>query len=397
MKPTSKPPLGWVTAIAFLCLFLLGLIDNLKGATLPPLLADLRFSDAQGGTILMWAYLGFLAASLLVGMLSDLAGNRAVVLASGVCLLLGIVGYSTARQFGLLAASMAAVGVGLGGIDMAGNLIIVSYYTQSKGRYLNLMAFFHGLSSTIAPYYAGLLLAAGLSWRQVYQYPLAAVALLLVMGLLAPFPQPQAQKLQSGINFRSIKSVLFKPGTGWYFAVMVLYVASEIGVASWLVTFLQRVHALGVTESALFLSLYFAGLMVGRVLGTLFVERVGYLKSILMAAVGGTLCLAVGLFGPGKAFWLLPATGLFFSIIFPTLTASASNRMTENPGTMLGLLFAFCGVGGALGPWLVGLISDLAGIQVGFTVMLLTCAGTAVGAYLLLKSDQNPGERNLPN
>lgn len=388
MKLASKPSLGWVTAIAFLCLFLLGLVDNLKGATLPPMLAELKFSDAQGGTILMWAYLGFLAASLLVGMLSDLAGNRVVVLASGLCLLLGVVGYSTARQLGWLAASMAAMGIGLGGVDMAGNLLIVSYYVQNKGRYLNLMAFFHGLSSTIAPYYAGLLLVLGISWRQVYQYPLAAVVLLLAMGVLVPFPQPQVQK-QSGINFRSIGRVILQPGIGWYFAVMVLYVASEIGVASWLVTYLQRVHALGVTESAVFLSLYFAGLMVGRILGTLFVERVGYLKSILMAATAGALCVAGGLFGPGKSYWLLPLTGLFFSIIFPTLTASASNRMTENPGTMLGMLFAFCGVGGALGPWLVGAISSLAGIQAGFTVMLFTCAGTAAGAYLLLRSGQD--------
>jgi fucose permease len=379
--------LGWVTAIAFLCLFLLGLIDNLKGATLPPLLKELNFNDAQGGTILLWAYLGFLAAALLVGMLSDIAGNRAVVLSAAVCLVVGIVGYSTASQLGWLAAAMAALGVGLGGTDMSGNLIIVAYYTRNKGRYLNLLAFFHGLSSTIAPYYVGLLLAAGVSWRQIYQYPLLAVGLMLVMGFLVPFPKPQvAQK--SGIDFRALGKVLLQPGMGWFFVVMILYVSSELGVASWIVTYLQRIHNLGVTESAMFLSLYFAGLMVGRLIGTFFVERVGYLRSILIVALCATISLAVGTFGPGYSYWLLPLTGLFFSIVFPTLTAAATDRVTENVGTLMGLLFAFCGVGGALGPWLIGVVSSLWGIQAGFTVNLVTTAAVVGGALMLMRTSR---------
>lgn len=384
METTHKPSLGWVTAIAFLCLFLLGLMDNLKGATLPPLLVEMNFSDSQGGTILLWAYLGFLAAALLVGVLSDLAGNRAVVLAAAASLLLGTIGYSMARQFGLLSASMAVLGLGLGGTDMAGNMLIVSYYTQNKGRYLNLMAFFHGLSSTISPYYAGLLLAAGISWRQVYQYPLIVVGLMLVLGLFAPFPQPKVVQ-KSGLDFHAIIKVILHPAMGWFFMLMIVYVSSEIGVASWIVAYLQRIHNLGVTESAAFLSLYFAGMMVGRLLGTFLVERVGYLRSILLAALAATLCLAVGIFGPGKSYYMLPLTGLFFSIIFPTLTAAASDRVTENVGTVMGLLFAFCGIGGALGPWLIGLVSSAAGIQAGFAVNLVTSVAIVCGTIMAMR------------
>ncbi|HEY9074991.1 MAG TPA: MFS transporter [Anaerolineaceae bacterium] len=385
MDTIKKPSFAGVTVIAFLCLFLLGLIDNLKGATLPPVLAELALSDAQGGTILLWAYIGFLTAALLVGVLSDLAGNRVVVLFSAACLALGILGYSLARQPLLLSASMAVMGLGLGGMDMSGNLIIVSYYTENKGRYLNLMAFFHGFSSTLSPYYAGLLLAAGISWRQVYQVPLAAVALLLALALTVRFPQPQAAQ-KSSLDFRSVGKVFLQPGMAWFFVLMVLYVAAEIGVAAWIVAYLQRIHHLEVTLSSLILSLYFAGMMIGRLLGTLIVERAGYLRSILVAAACATACLAVGTFGPGKAYWLLPLTGLFFSIIFPTLTAAAANRVKENTGTVMGLLFAFCGAGGALGPWLVGVVSSAAGIRAGFAVNLAASAAMVMGILLLMRA-----------
>jgi fucose permease len=40
--------------------------------------------------------------------------------------------------------------------------------------------------------------------------------------------------------------VIFQPVMGWYFALMILYVSAEIGVASWIVIYLQRVHGLDV-------------------------------------------------------------------------------------------------------------------------------------------------------
>jgi len=387
LQTSSKTNLAWVTAIPFLCLFLLGLFDNLKGATLPAILADLSLSDAQGGTVLLVAYLGFLAAALLVGMLSDAAGLRTVVALSTVCLLLGVMGYSLAGNLGLLLISMAVLGFGLGAVDMAGYLIVVAYYAQSKGRYLNLTAFFHGLASTIAPYYAGLLLAAGISWRQVYQYPLVFVLLALVMGLFVRFPKaPAAQK--SGIDFQAVRRVIFQPEMGWFFAMMILYVFAELGVASWIVVYLQRVQGLPVAASAAFLSLYFAGLMVGRLLGTFFVDRVGYLRSILLMALGSTACLAIGLFGPGRAYYLLPVSGLFFSIIFPTLTALVSDRATGSVGAVIGLLFVFCGIGGALGPWLIGVVSNLAGIRAGFIVNLAASLAVVLIALVLVRAQR---------
>src|SRR5512137_442205 len=95
-----------ITAGGFLAFFLFGFADNLKGATLPAILKDLNFSYSQGGAIFLGAYVGFLVATLLTGMLSDLAGNKAVILVACACLLPGLAGYGSFSAFWVLTAAM---------------------------------------------------------------------------------------------------------------------------------------------------------------------------------------------------------------------------------------------------------------------------------------------------
>ena len=93
--------------------FVFGFVDNLKGPTLPALLRDLDFSYGQGGTILFGAYLGFMVATLLTGVLADAAGIKVVLLVAGVRLTVGLAAFSLVSSFWLLAAALFVVGLGL--------------------------------------------------------------------------------------------------------------------------------------------------------------------------------------------------------------------------------------------------------------------------------------------
>ncbi len=176
----------------------------------------------------------------------------------------------------------------------------------------------------------------------------------------------------------------------WFYLLVVVYVAAEIGLASWLVEFLQKEKSQSIVISSMFLSLFFGLVMVGRFVGSFLVERVGYLKSMLIVSIAACASLAIGIVGPPSTILFLPLTGLFFSIIFPTATAAVSDLQRENVGTALGLFFAFGGVGGMLGPWLIGLLSDWLGITAGFGLVLVYCVvtfGTLV-TLMLMKDKQ---------
>ncbi|MGQ9630876.1 MAG: MFS transporter [bacterium] len=384
MPTRNSRSIRLITAGSFFAFFLFGFADNMKGPTIPALLRDLNFSYSQGGTVLLGAYVGFLIATLLTGALSDIAGKKAVVFAAGASLFLGIAGYSGLSSFWALTTSMVVLGLGLGSLEVGGNTIIVDLHSRRRGRYLNLLSFFHGVGSMVAPLYAGQLLAAGLSWRRVYQLSLMLVILLPIYFLPIKYPKGNSSEI-SGIDLRNLGRSAFTGKMALFYFLIAFYVASEIGMASWIVEFLQRAKFQSVVLSSSFLSLFFGGITAGRLLGSFCVERVGYLRIMLYSSIASIACVALGTFGPPALALFLPLTGIFFSIMFPTTTAAVSDLHRENVGTILGLLFTFAGVGGMIGPWMVGLLSDWAGIEWGFGAILAFCISMFISLLALVR------------
>ncbi len=366
-RPTLN--IWWLTAAAFFGFFVFGFTDNLKGPTLPALLDDLAINYSTGSTILLGSYIGFVIASFLAGFLAEARGIKSVLFVAVAALLIGVGGFSFGKTAVLLTFFMLFQGFGMGALELGCNSLIVQLHPADKGRYLNLMAVTHGLGATLAPLYAGWLLANELSWHIVFRWDIVLIGLLIALFVLMRFP-PQRPHAEQGLTMRQLGSTAFSPTLLLFYFGMTCYVAVEISIGAWLVEYLQQIHGFGVSQSTLALSIFFGLVIVGRLVGSVVVDRIGYLRAVVIAMACGTLCIGVGLFVP-SAFWLLPASGLFLSIIFPTLTAAVSNSYTTNVSAILGLLFTFAGLGGILGPWVVGLIANRAGIQPGFSLILL--------------------------
>lgn len=376
VSTASPSRVVWLlTATGFFSFFIFGFVDNLKGATLSSLLTDLNFSYAQGGSILFGAYLGFFIATLAAGVLADSVGNRKILILAGGLISLGILAFAGAATFWLLFGAMLIIGLGMGCIEVSGNGLIVQLHQINRGRYLNLLATFHGIGALVVPLYAGWLLNAGVSWRQVFQYSLPMAVLLTLAFLLTPAPSKRAPKStqQSAFDWQAVGKQGFTRQMIWFYAAIAFYVSAELGIGAWIVEFLQRSKGFSLTGATGFLSLFFGMIMLGRVVGSFVVERLGYVPSVLGAATGGLICLLIGIFGPPLLAVFIPICGLFFSIIFPTITAIVSDVNPKKTNTILGLLFAAGGVGGAVGPWAIGIAGNGLGIQWGFALVAVYC------------------------
>lgn len=385
-NPFAGRPLAlWLaTAGGFFAFFAFGFVDNIKGPALPNLLQELNFSYSEGGGILFGAYLGFVIATLLAGPISDRFGNRLILFAAGLFIALGTVGLSTFSTYGLLFGSMLVIGLGTGSIEVGGNGLIVALHRQAQARFLNLLATFHGVGAMIAPLYAAWILTSGGGWRQVFLYSLPLAVLMVMIFLVTPGPAASKREPQP-FDWAMLRRTGFSRTMLTFYVAIGLYVATELGIAAWIVEYLIKSKGLAQTTASYYLSGYFAFVIIGRLLGSIFVERIGYLRSVLLALVGTLLCILGALFAPPALAFLLPLSGLFCSIIFPTITAAVSHLHAQNTGTLLGLLFTAAGIGGTLGPATIGVAGDLVGMQWGFGLNALYCAGSIVAISLLLR------------
>jgi FHS family glucose/mannose:H+ symporter-like MFS transporter len=373
-----------LTVGCFLAFFIFGLTDNLKGPTLPAMLQEMNITYGTGGNIFFGQYVGFLIATLFTGLLADRFGLKSVILLAGVLLLLGAGGYSAFHSTWLLTASLFVLGLGLGALELGPNALIVNVHHERKGLFLNLMSVFHSLGSMIAPLAAGWLLNASVNWRSIYRWELLLILAFFLYFVFLRFPKKETQPHEA-LHFQQLSKAAFQPSLIWFYISISLYVAVEIGIASWMVTFLQKEQMLSVTASTGALTIFFGTIMLGRFIGGFVVLRIGYLRSIFFAAIASVICIALGLFGPANLSFFLPLTGLFFSIIFPTFTAAVSDLHTENTNSILGMLFTCAGAGGVFGPWIIGRVSDAFGLHAGFSMNLIFAILMTAAIFVLMK------------
>ncbi|KMZ54973.1 MFS transporter [Dorea sp. D27] len=392
MLKLNKNPCLMITAASLLSYLLFGLFDSLKGSTLSNLLDDMNFNYSIGGTIVMGQYAGYFAATFLAGFLTDYCGQKAALVFAGACMVLGVTGYSFSSAMPLLILFIFFMGMGLGALELVGCNIITECYPDKKGGYLSLLTSIAGLGAIISPVIAGYMLGEGISWRLVYRCGL----LLLIPStfffcMIKNSSRPETGPAGSHAEEKeesNIRSILSQRGILLMYLVNFSYMAAEMGVATWMVDFYRKEKLFSVVDSSRFLSMFYIGITLGRLLGSLFVDRAGRRKCVLAASAAACICMLLGVFGSPLFVMCAALTGLFYSIIFPAGTAILSSLPHGDSARIQGIYFACGGLGGMFGPWIMGIVSDFMGIDWGMALGCVFCAGIFLPTLLLKKAEE---------
>jgi fucose permease len=184
---------------------------------------------------------------------------------------------------------------------------------------------------------------------------------------------PLAQVLR---DFRNPGAVLFS-------LLLFFQFGNEWSMAGWLPLFLIRRLGISPKDSLLLLALYWASLLVGRIISQLILRRVNralLLIGSIMSALLGMIVLAStnNMFGAVMGILFV---GAGFASIYPLVVEKIADRFPYyHPGFYNGL-FSLAMTGGFLAPWLLGYFAEAWGIQ---AVMILPLFGTFMVFLLVL-------------
>ena len=303
------------------------------------------------------------------------------VMAAG---LFSFVPASIAISYPLFLFALFVVGSGLALLQVAINPYVSVLGPPDKGAWrINLCGIFNSSATTIAPKVGAffIFIAAGATTAQLAHsvrmpYVILGCFALLVALITALTPLPILIEPTS-------KSATKFEGSAWSFshlrfgAVAIFSsVGSEVAIGSILINFLGQpsMGAYTHASAATFVSFYWGGAMIGRIVGAVALLKVKAQYALLAVASAAAVMVLITIFGHGPiAKWAIVSCGLFNSVMWPCIFPLAVKGLGKFTSQGSGILITMV-VGGAIVPVLQGFLADKLGYQPSFVMVLLCYA-----------------------
>lgn len=386
MTQTLRPRSLFISACAGILVF--GIVLAVLGTVfgLPEMRARLGVNAARQGNLLFLLYLGIFAASLLVGPLIDHLGNKANLSVSSVIVAAAMVLFAAAHSFA--AASVAAIllGLGGGGLNTCTNVLVSDLYGDKRGSMLNLLGIFFGIGAVCVP-----LFAASIEGRftipQLFLFCAVLAAGCALWYAVISFPPAKASQ---AFSLHDILEVAGYDGVLLLAFILFFESGNEACIGGWTSTYVDSTGNSS-RMATLVLAAYWGALMLSRMLAARVLRVAG--KSQLVVAAALMSLAGCGILLSARSLGLLFAgaalIGLSYGPIFPTTLAIAGDRYSKRAGTVFGLLFSIALIGGMVLPWVVGQVSQRAGVHAGMIVPSLAAIGIVVLSAALMWRERN--------
>lgn len=151
------------------------------------------------------------------------------------------------------------------------------------------------------------------------------------------------------------------------------YLGAEVGIVSFMIRYAKASGIIDLTEqsAALFITLYMALVLIGRLAGAYVLRKFNPTIVLLMCSLASIGLIIASIFSSGSiSIYSLSLVGLFTSVMYPILFTLSIKDLGIYTKTGSSLLIMSI-VGGAIIPPIMGLISDSFGIKLAFIIPLI--------------------------
>ncbi|HHY80580.1 MAG TPA: MFS transporter [Thermoanaerobacter sp.] len=374
---------AYTIVIIYLLMMLIGIVENVKGPLIINIKTFYGVDYTMMGLFLSVGSFGFILSTFLGGFLADKIGRKSVLISGLILIIAGILGIFAARKFIVFLIFAFVMNMGMGLLEIGINAVASIVFIVNQALMMNLLHFFYGVGAIISPNMTAKLLHINFSWQQVY-LTVGAIAFILMLAALEIKMHGEKKHIaRDKIDYIQILS----DKRMWLFASMLgFYVASELGIGNWAVTFFSAQYKMDNTISSLYLGLFFATFTFGRLVGGFIVERIGYIKSLFIFSLVSSILIASGMAGRNFAF-LISVAGFFYSIIFPTTIAIVMKEFKQHVTIIIAIILTISSTINMLANFLIGRLNDIFGVFIGFSAILIFMILVVFMSLILAKTE----------
>ena len=392
--------LGVITTVFFMW----GLLTALNDILIPHLKSTFQLNYAQVMLVQSTFFGAYFLMALPAGKLVARLGYKNGVVAGLAIAGIGALGFWPAAALHLYGAFLGALFVlatGITVLQVAANpyVSLLGPERTSSSR-LTLAQALNSLGTALALWFGGKLILSAVvkspsdiahmasadqlayQAQQAHAVQGPYIGLAVVLFLLAVFvwlfrlPALREATDQADVGHHTYADVLRHPHVLFGVLGIFFYVGAEVSIGSAMVNYLAMpdIGHISEQQAAYYTSFYWGGAMVGRFLGSWLMAFLSPRKLLSAFAVINALLVLTTMLSHGEvAMVSIIAIGLFNSIMFPTIFALGIERLGPMTSKASSLLIMAI-VGGAVIPYLLGVLADQIGLQHAFALPLLCYA-----------------------
>lgn len=377
--------------------FMWGFVHNLDPILIPHLQRSFSLTTLQASLVDSAVFIAYFVMALPAGFIMKKYGYKAGIIFGLILFAIGsflFIPAANTQTYIFFLGALFIIACGLTILETAANPYASLLGPKETATFrLNFSQSFNGLAATLAPIVgARIILIKGVSDEELStmsqsakQMVLASEAssvktpylilgsIILVIAIIFIFLKlPEITEEETKAEKRGILDALRHQHLSWAVAAQFFYVGAQVCVMSLFVLYATKAAGITKVQAADYLG-YGMGLafLFGRIIGTFLMKFVRAERLLVIYATICVLFSGLAMFTTGNlALFSVTCIAFFMSIMFPTIFSLGIKDLGND--TKLGSsLIIMSIVGGAILPPVMGYISDIADIQIGYIVPLI--------------------------
>jgi fucose permease len=372
-----------VKTLTYLMFMMFAMTTDSVGLIIPEVIRTFQLSLTAAGTFQYATMAGIAMAGLFLGQLADRLGRRRTIVIGLTLFAAASFLLATGHSFLFFAMMLGLSGLAIG-VFKTGALALIGDISTSTAQHtsiMNTVEGFFGIGAIIGPAILARLLTAGLAWTWLYAIAGTICVALIVLALLVHYPETTRP---SHSGFGGTGRAMQSPYVLAFSAGAFLYVAVEAAVYVWMPTLFAGYSGSAAVLATYSISVFFLLRAAGRFLGAWMLTRVQWQPVLALFSGCILLCFIVSVAGGVDwAVYLLPLSGVFMSVIYPTINSKGISCLPKSEhGAGAGVILFFTCASAVLAPLAIGAVSDAFGhIEYGFALATGFAALLFVGSF----------------
>lgn len=350
-----------VKLLTYMMFFVFAMTSDAVGVIIPELIKDYGLSMTQASAFHYVPMLFIGLSGLFLGYLADKLGRKVTICCGLLLFSVASFAFALFEQFAWFVLLLALVGMGVG-IFKTGALALIgdiSLTAKDHTSTMNKAEGFFGVGAMVGPAIVSYLLISGVSWTYLYIIAGALCLVLCFAALTSSYPRVHKTGGER-IDLKKTLAMVKNPYALGFSSAIALYVAVEVAIYVWMPSLFVDYQGSFMWLATYAITIFFALRAGGRFLGAWMLNHFAWQSVLVFSTIAVALCFLVSvLFGVDAAIWALPLSGLFMSVIYPTLNSKAISCFPKHQhGAVAGVTLFFTALSAAIAPLLMGIMSD---------------------------------------